>query len=160
MEDTYINMELALPRDGDGPDYARITKRLRDKDGLPIGTANDNPILDTRIYEVEYLDGHKASLAANAIAENLFAQIDDEGNRFVTFDSIMAHRVDGTETKDEDAFIISSNGGRRRKETTKGWEILIQWKDGTTTWETLKDVFTTNKNLESVQASIASRQVV
>ena len=140
MEDTYVNMELALPRDGEGPDYARVTKRLRDKDGLPIGTANDNPILDTRIYEVEYLDGHKASLAANAIAENLFAQIDDEGNRFVTFDSIMAHRVDGTETKDEDALIISPNGGQRRKETTKGWEILIQWKDGTTTWETLKDV--------------------
>ena len=140
MEDTYVNMALALPRDGEGPEYARVTKRLRDKDGLPIGTANDNPILDTRIYEVEYLDGHKASLAANAIAENLFAQIDDEGNRFVTFDSIMAHRVDGSETKEDDAYITSSNGGRRRKETTKGWEILIQWKDGTTTWETLKDV--------------------
>ena len=33
---------------------------------------------------------HKASLAANAIAENLFAQIDDEGNRHVLFDEIVA----------------------------------------------------------------------
>ena len=34
-------------------------------------------ILDTRFYEVEYLDGHKASLAANNIAENIFSQVDE-----------------------------------------------------------------------------------
>ena len=140
LNDTYLGMELALPRDGEGPEFARVTKRLRDKDGLPIGTADDNPIIDTRLYEVEYLDGHKASLAANAIAENLFAQVDDEGNRFITLDSIMDHRVDGTQLTADDAFITSHNGGRRRKETTKGWEILLQWKDGSSTWEKLKDI--------------------
>jgi hypothetical protein len=77
FDDTYLNMELALPRDGGEVQLARVVKRLRDKDGLPIGTANDNPILDSRWYEVEFQDGYKASLAANAIAENLFAQIDD-----------------------------------------------------------------------------------
>ena len=81
MEDTYLNMELALPRDGDGPEFARVTKRLRDNNGIPIGRAHDNPILDSRVYEVEYLDGHKASLTANAIAENIFAQVDEEGNK-------------------------------------------------------------------------------
>jgi hypothetical protein len=52
----------------------------------------------------------------------------------------MSHRVDGTQVTCDKAFITSHNGGKRRKETTKGWEILIQWKDGTTTWEMLKDV--------------------
>ena len=80
LDDTYINMELALPRDGEGPEFARVTKRLRDANGLPIGTANDNPILDSRVYEVEYLDGRKTAQSANAIVENLFAQVDDEGN--------------------------------------------------------------------------------
>ncbi|KAI2491297.1 Reverse transcriptase (RNA-dependent DNA polymerase) [Fragilaria crotonensis] len=75
-------MELAL-REGAEVQFGRVVKRLRDKDGLPIGTANDNPILDTRMYKVEFQDGHKASMAANAIAENLFSQIDDEGNRHV-----------------------------------------------------------------------------
>ena len=140
LQDTYLSMELALPRDGEGPEFAKVTKRLRDKEGLPIGTANDNPILDTRLYEVEYLDGHKASLAANSIAENLFAQIDEDGNRFVTIDSIVAHRVDGNQVTNDNAFIISRNGGKRRKETTRGWEILLNWKDGTSTWEKLKDV--------------------
>ena len=27
-----------------------------------------------------------------------------------------------------------------RPETTKGWEILVQWKDGSTTWSKLKDM--------------------
>ena len=106
-DDTYLGMELALPRDSEGPEYARVTKRLRDANGLPIGTSDNNPILDTRLYEVEYPDGYKTSMAANSIAENLFAQIDQEGNRFVAFDSIMDHRTDGTEIKPDNAFIRS-----------------------------------------------------
>ena len=133
-------MEIALPRDDEGPQFARVTKRLRDANGIPIGTANDNPILDTRLFEVEYLDGYKASLSANQLATNLFAQIDDHGNRFVLMDEIIDHRTNGKEVQDKDAFITSSNGGKRRLETTKGWEILIQWKDGSTSWETMKDV--------------------
>lgn len=119
-DDTYLNMEVALPREDDGPTFAKVTKRLRDANGIPIGVANDNPILDTRVYEVEYMDGRKASLAANAIATNMFAQIDDDGNRFVLLDSIVNHRTDGTELQHDDAFVTSRNGGRWRKMTTKG----------------------------------------
>ena len=53
---------------------------------------------------------------------------------------IVDHRVNGVVVKKYYAFIISPNGGQRRKETTKGWEILVQWKDGSTSWELLKDV--------------------
>ena len=56
--DMYLNMELAIPQ-GDSlePMLARVTKRLKDANGLPIGLPNESPILDTRMYEVEYLDG-------------------------------------------------------------------------------------------------------
>ena len=30
MDDTYMNIEVALPRDTDGPDFARVTKHLED----------------------------------------------------------------------------------------------------------------------------------
>jgi hypothetical protein len=73
-------MELALPRDGGEEQFGRVVKRMRDKDGLPIGTTNNNPILDSQLYDAEFQDGYRTSLAANSIAENLFAQIDDEGN--------------------------------------------------------------------------------
>ena len=75
MNDTYLNMELALPRDSGGPTFAKVTKRLRDANGIPIGTANDNPLLDTRIYEVEFMDGHSAALSANAIARKLIPRV-------------------------------------------------------------------------------------
>ena len=133
-------MEVALPRDTDGPEFAKVTKRLRDANGIPIGTSSDNPILDTRLYEVEYMDGHKASLTANSIAQNMFAQVDEEGNRHVILDSIIDYRTNGNELQEHDAYITSKNGGRRRKETTKGWEILLGWKDGSSTWEAMKDI--------------------
>ena len=139
-DDTYLNMELALPRNGAEVQFGRVVKRLRDKDGLPIGTAHDNPILDTRIYEVEFQDGHRASLAANAIAENLFAQIDGEGNRHVLFEEIMDHRTNGKQVLQQDAFIVNRSGTRRRRETTIGWELLVRWKDSSTTWIALKDL--------------------
>ena len=45
--DTYLNMELAIPQ-GDSlePRLARVTKRLKDANSLPIRLANKNPILD------------------------------------------------------------------------------------------------------------------
>ena len=138
--DYYLNMELALDRGGEYPEIAKVTKRMKNADGLPVGKKNSNPILDTRMYEVEYLDGYKTSLAANVIAENLFAQVDEEGNRQVLFDEIVEHRTDGTEVKQQDAFITTKSGTKRRKETTKGWELLVRWKDGSTTWVVLKDI--------------------
>ena len=39
----------------------------------------NNPLLDSRNYEIEYTDGITEALAANTIAENLPAQVDDQG---------------------------------------------------------------------------------
>ena len=80
-------------------------------------------------------------MAANAIAQNLFAQVDAEGNRHVLFDEIIDHRTDGKEVKQQDAFLTTTRSGtRQRRETTMGWEILVQWKDQSRTWIALKDI--------------------
>ena len=121
-DNRYRNMELAVPRgDNSNPQYAKVTKRFRDADSIPIGTANENPILDSHMYEVEYQDVTKASLAANYIAKNLFAQVDQEGNRHILFDKLIDYRVNGCEVKLQDAFITTGTGTRRRHETTIGW---------------------------------------
>ncbi len=86
LEDTYPNVELTIPRDGDGHAYGRVTKRLRDTNIIPIGTAHDSPILDCRVYEVEYQDGYKAALVANVISIHMFAKVDSEENRHVMID--------------------------------------------------------------------------
>ena len=96
---------------------------------------HENPILDTQLYNVEYLDGHKAALAANAIAINIFVQVDNEGHRHILLDSIADHRTNGKQVTVNNVFVTSPNGGKRPCETTKGWEILVQWKDGLSSWD-------------------------
>jgi hypothetical protein len=138
--DSYLGMELALDRDGQEPQFARVSKRLKDNSGAPIGQANNNPILDTRLYEVEYHDGHRAAMSANTIAENLFAQVDQDGHRQLLFDGIIGHRVDGSQVQEgKDDTVVNSLGVKRQVQTTRGWEVNIQWRDGSTTWNALKD---------------------
>ena len=72
---------------------------LKDKEGRRIGIASDNPILNTRMYEVEYADGYKAAMTENNISSNFLAQVDQDGNHFVLFDEIIDHRKDGLEIK-------------------------------------------------------------
>ena len=54
----YLQMELTLQQ-GDSlePRLAKVTKRLKDANGIPIGMADQNPLLDTQMYEVEFADG-------------------------------------------------------------------------------------------------------
>ena len=92
------------------------------------------------MYEVKYEDCHKVAMAANTIVNNLFVQVDQDGQRFVLFDEVVDRRTDGSQIKSEDAFIHIFNGNKRRRETTKGWEVCIQWKDGISTWNHVKDV--------------------
>ena len=116
-------MELALDRHANGTEFERVNNRLKDKDGGPIGIAADNPILDTRMYEVEYADGYKTSMIANTITSNLFSQVDHNVKRFVLFNAIIDLRTNGTQTKEGGYFIHMYNGNMWSKETTKGWEV-------------------------------------
>ena len=52
----------------------KVVRRKRDAEGNPIVRANNNPILDTRQYEIQFVDGEVTELTANAIAEAMFAR--------------------------------------------------------------------------------------
>jgi hypothetical protein len=66
--------------------------------------------------------------------------VDDEGNHHVLFDEVVTHRTNGKEVRMQDAFVTTSRGTKHRKETTQGWELLVKWKDGSTTRVVLKDM--------------------
>jgi hypothetical protein len=116
FDDTYLRMEIALPRGGGDQEdvqFAKVTKRLRDKEGRPFGMAHDNPLLDTQEKEVTFLDGHRESLSANVIAQHKFSQVDEEGHRHLLLDDIMDFRKNDTAINKEDAFVEMGNGVRR-----------------------------------------------
>ena len=141
-DDSYINMEVQIPRVGyDYPQRGRVTKRMKDENGNPIGTADpENIIFDTRLYEVEFPDGETMALAANYISENLFSQVNDDGDRFILLRDIVDYRIKSTAVTEDDAFITTRSGTKRRRFTTKGVELLCEFVDGLTQWVTLKDM--------------------
>ena len=71
------------------------------------------------MHEVEYADGYKSVMAENATANNLFAQVDQDGQGFVLFEDIIDHRTDGKEIKRRGHINPHANGNKQRRETTK-----------------------------------------
>ena len=103
---------------------AKVTGRKRDADGNPIGKRHCNPMLDTREYEVEFPDGATDVFTANIIAENLYAQVDDEGNSYSILSEIVDHKRDGSAVSKDDAFVAMKTEAPRRRQTTKGWKLV------------------------------------
>ena len=134
-------MEVGLPRGPDGElQHAIIKKRRIDNDGEDIGQANKNPLLGSREFEVEYLDGTTEYLTANIIAENILSQVDAKGHRQLLIDEIIDHRTNNDAIPKERGHYQTNNGTYRMKQTTKGWQLYVQWKDGSSNWVELKDL--------------------
>jgi hypothetical protein len=80
----YLNVELIMNMGTNDERWGRVVKRSRGLDSEPIGCAHANPLFDTREYEIEFNNGTHEKYQANVIAENMFAQVDDEGNQPVS----------------------------------------------------------------------------
>ena len=50
--------------------------------GSIMGRAHTNPILDTRMYQVEFAGDEVTELTTNVIAESMYAQQDTNGNEY------------------------------------------------------------------------------
>ena len=98
-------------------------------------------MFDTREYVVEFTDGLCEDYFANVIAECMYAQIDSEGNRHQLLDEILTdHRSNNSAITIADGFTTSRNGNHVREQTTRGWSLLVSWKDGSSNWIPLKDL--------------------
>ncbi|KAI2502750.1 Reverse transcriptase (RNA-dependent DNA polymerase) [Fragilaria crotonensis] len=89
--DQYIGAEVELPIGGRMMCKGEGRKRMAD--GSVVGRANPNPILDTRTYEVEFPDGQIAEMAANVIAQNMYAMCDEEINSSYSLESLTIGRT-------------------------------------------------------------------
>jgi hypothetical protein len=126
----YVGASVQLSI-GDKVHTGKVTGRKRGLDGMERGKASANPILDTRTYNVEFSDGCSEEYTANVIAENMYAQCDEEGNQFIVLQDIVGHKTDGHTVERADMYIKVGSNKQIRK-TTKGWHLCVKWKDGTT----------------------------
>lgn len=137
----YAGMKLSMKRSSDGKVVAaKIRGPATDDNGTPLGTMNDNPLLDMTQYVVDYIDGQSEVVTANIIAENILSQTDDYGYGRRQLDEIIDHRTTEDAVPIHEGWVTTNTGSRRRRITTKGWEIYLKWTDGSTDWVALKDL--------------------
>ena len=91
--DQYIGAEVSLPKNGQLHTGKVIRRQCNDCGDL-IGKANQNRLLDTRSYQVQFPDGEIAPYAVNLIAENMITQCDPDSNQFLLLESITDHKKD------------------------------------------------------------------
>ena len=138
--DKYLNAELMFDVGTRSERKGRVVKRAKGSSGEPLGRAHTNPLFDTREYIVEFTDGTTDKYFANVIAENMYSQIDAEGHQYQLLQEIVDHRSNGSAVTRDNGFHISKNGNRVPRPTTKDWDLLVAWKDGSTDWIKLKDL--------------------
>ena len=120
---------------------AKVLRRAIGPDGKVAGEYNDDPRLNSVVYEVEMSDGQIKEYSANVIAENILRQVDHEGYSTTLIAGIIDYKKDpSVAIPKSDKWVTTRRGGRRMRRTTVGWKLLVQWKDGTESWIPLKDL--------------------
>jgi hypothetical protein len=66
----------------------KVTKRALGPNGTVAGTHDENPCLNSMIYEVEFPDGQLKEYAANVIAGNMLTQVDSDGYSLTMMEAI------------------------------------------------------------------------
>ena len=131
--DQLINAELMLPNDGEY-EPVQVVGRATGPDGKVHGNYHENPVQNTIMYDVRFPDGQVKEYAANVIAENLLSQVDDDGFTVTRVDCILDHKKDSSALPDTEMYTTNEQGVQRIRKTTRGWQLLVRWHDGSTQW--------------------------
>ena len=102
--DKYIGMEVKFTR-GFRYQCATVAHRKQNVDGVLIGLRNDNPILDTMVYEDMFSGGKVVDVLSNQVAESILTSCNTEVDEFMVFREILYHRSDDMASSKEDVFI-------------------------------------------------------
>ena len=105
-----------------------------EKHGELIGTYDDNLILNSYLYEVEFPDGEVKQFAANILADNCMSQVDSNGHHSQFLDCINNVRCDDRDIAKSDGYNMTKRGKRKLRETTVIWYFEIKCKNGTKQW--------------------------
>ena len=141
--DALVNAEVVLPHQ-DKQRYAVVLGRHKRDDGSTVGQKHNNPIFNSAVYDVQFPDGAVKQYAANVIAENLYAQVDVDGHTSLVLDSITDHRKDEAAVRKEDQYFKTKQGRKKLRQTTKGWELCVQWRTGEEQWVPLRELKQSN----------------
>ena len=97
----------------------KVVSRVKDKYGKLTGTYKKNTILDTRVYDVMFPDGAVYHYAANIIADNMYSQVDSNGQHTTLLKEITDHMKSSMAVPIDDKFVVPKTGRKSIRKTTK-----------------------------------------
>jgi hypothetical protein len=106
---------------GESMTIGRVAKRAIGPDGTVAGTYDENPCLNTMIYEVEFPDRQLKDYAANVIAESMLTQVDSDGFSITMIEAMIDYQKDKAVAVPKiDKYLITTSGHKRLRKTTVG----------------------------------------
>ena len=131
--DQMIGLELNMPH-MDEMRRAKVMRRTTSPEGEEYGAHDPNPLLSTIAYDLEFDDGSIKQVGANIIAQQMYQQVDSDGHMSTMIEHIVDHDTDGTEVKKGKQSLTTPSGEKRPRQSTKGWNLKVKWKDGSHDW--------------------------
>ena len=138
--DSLLNAEIMVQVE-EGQVSGKVIKRAFSLDGKVAGKYDDNPYLNSIMYEVKLVDGRIKEYGADTIAENMLTQVNSDGFSLALMDGIIDYkRDDSIDIPKVDKYITTGRGQRRLWKTMTGWKLLVKWKDQSEAWVKLSEL--------------------
>ena len=138
--DRLLNAEIMVQAE-EGQVSGKVIKQAFGPDGKVAGKYDDNPYLNSIMYEVGLADGRIKEYGANIITENMLAQVDSDGFSLALVEGKIDYKHDDSIAIPKvDKYITTGRGQRRLRKTTAGWKLLVKWKDQSESWVKLSEL--------------------
>ena len=133
--DHYLGADILLPR-GDKMARGHEVAQSHHACGYVRGRAHSNTILNTRMYQVEFLGGKITELISNIIAASMYIQCDADGNEYLLLYLLVNYCKDKKviSLTEQQIFI---QGRPVTWKTIADLQLCCQWKDDSTSCEKL-----------------------
>ena len=117
-----------------------VVRRSLGPDGKVVGSFNHNKMLDSRIYDIMFMDGTVQQLSAKIIDLSMYEHVDSEGFTTKILDQVQRHRKTDETIDKSNGYVKDSKGKISRGITTKGYDLLTKFRDGSESCIQLADL--------------------
>ena len=102
-----------------------VTKRVFGPFGKVTGKSDDNPYLNSIMYEVELADGRIKEYGTNIITENMLTQVDSDGFRLSLMEGIIDYKRDDSVAIPKTEKYITLRGDK--EDCARPWQAGSYW---------------------------------
>ena len=139
MHNRLIYAEVTLQHDNQ-----LIQGKVKERSLAPgssiIRYYNNNLVLNTLAYDVEFPDREVREYIANIIVENMLTRVDSDGYITIVLDCVFDFEKDNTTYEIKDRYLYEKNSRRRLQKSIQGQKLKVLQKDRTTNFISLKDI--------------------